>query len=312
VAAPGNIPGGRDTASSWVDSSGNLWLFGGLVVDFPGNPLNPNSIIYYNDLWEAIPGSAAPATTPTPAITTTATSNPGVFTVTVSDSNSAAAIYYVDQTGATVSTSSSQYIGPITVGPVTAASTNSTTSVVPIQAIAVAPNFLPSAVATASVALPVQTFTLTMPTTLTVAAGSSVNAIITVTPVNGYNQQIGFTCWNLPIAATCAFSPQTVIPSATGSTTTQITVTVPVTSASKSSPLLPGAALAALVCCLGWKRQRKWLRLLLVCACLAGLTLISACGGGGGNGGSGKSYQFLVYGQTGQLLVPVNFQLTVK
>jgi hypothetical protein len=29
VAAAGNIPGARDTGVSWIDSSGNLWLFGG-------------------------------------------------------------------------------------------------------------------------------------------------------------------------------------------------------------------------------------------------------------------------------------------
>src|SRR5580704_7723247 len=27
--AAGNVPGGRQRASSWIDSSGNLWLFGG-------------------------------------------------------------------------------------------------------------------------------------------------------------------------------------------------------------------------------------------------------------------------------------------
>lgn len=37
-----NVPGARDTALVWTDSSGNLWLFGG--VDFSGNR--------YNDLWK--------------------------------------------------------------------------------------------------------------------------------------------------------------------------------------------------------------------------------------------------------------------
>ncbi|MGA3264045.1 MAG: chitobiase/beta-hexosaminidase C-terminal domain-containing protein [Terracidiphilus sp.] len=44
--AAGNIPGGRDSASSWVDSSGNLWLFGGEGYDATG------SYGVLNDLWE--------------------------------------------------------------------------------------------------------------------------------------------------------------------------------------------------------------------------------------------------------------------
>jgi N-acetylneuraminic acid mutarotase len=48
VAAAGNIPGGRDGAVSWTDSSGHLWLFGGAGF------YNGNSY-YFNDLWEFNP-----------------------------------------------------------------------------------------------------------------------------------------------------------------------------------------------------------------------------------------------------------------
>ena len=41
VCAPANVPGSRSGAASWMDSSGNLWLFGG--VDPWAN--------YLNDLW---------------------------------------------------------------------------------------------------------------------------------------------------------------------------------------------------------------------------------------------------------------------
>ena len=44
--ATGNSPGGRWNASSWTDTSGHLWLFGGHGVDASGN----GSIL--NDLWE--------------------------------------------------------------------------------------------------------------------------------------------------------------------------------------------------------------------------------------------------------------------
>jgi N-acetylneuraminic acid mutarotase len=47
--AAGNAPGGRTGASSWVDSLGNLWLFGGSGYDYAGNPG------YLNDLWKFNP-----------------------------------------------------------------------------------------------------------------------------------------------------------------------------------------------------------------------------------------------------------------
>lgn len=46
VAAPGNNPGARAEAVTWVDKSGNLWMFGGVGLDANGNS---DSL---NDLWE--------------------------------------------------------------------------------------------------------------------------------------------------------------------------------------------------------------------------------------------------------------------
>jgi N-acetylneuraminic acid mutarotase len=54
VAAPGNIPGGREKSVTWTDKTGELWLFGGegygTVNSFTGN-------IYYNDLWKFDPAT---------------------------------------------------------------------------------------------------------------------------------------------------------------------------------------------------------------------------------------------------------------
>ena len=50
-AAPGNTPGGRIGSTSWIDSSDNLWLFGGLGEDSAGNTG------YLNDLWMFSPSS---------------------------------------------------------------------------------------------------------------------------------------------------------------------------------------------------------------------------------------------------------------
>jgi hypothetical protein len=44
-----NIPGGRYSASSWIDASGNLWLFGGSGFDSVGNQGS------LNDLWKYTP-----------------------------------------------------------------------------------------------------------------------------------------------------------------------------------------------------------------------------------------------------------------
>jgi hypothetical protein len=49
--AASNIPGGRDSAATWTDSSGNFWLFGGEGDDANGN------FGLLNDLWEFQPST---------------------------------------------------------------------------------------------------------------------------------------------------------------------------------------------------------------------------------------------------------------
>jgi hypothetical protein len=44
VAAPANVPPARDSGTTWVDSAGHLWLFGGASG-------SPGISGYYNDLW---------------------------------------------------------------------------------------------------------------------------------------------------------------------------------------------------------------------------------------------------------------------
>lgn len=53
TGAAGNIPGARDSASSWIDAQGNFWLFGGHGIDSSGAALGTR----LNDLWEYTPGS---------------------------------------------------------------------------------------------------------------------------------------------------------------------------------------------------------------------------------------------------------------
>jgi N-acetylneuraminic acid mutarotase len=51
VQAAGNLPGGRSGASSWADSSGEFWLFGGYGYDAN------NTEGYLNDLWKFNPST---------------------------------------------------------------------------------------------------------------------------------------------------------------------------------------------------------------------------------------------------------------
>jgi hypothetical protein len=51
VAAAGNVPGGRLRAMFWIDSSGNLWVFGGSGYGASGG------VGYLSDLWEYSPSS---------------------------------------------------------------------------------------------------------------------------------------------------------------------------------------------------------------------------------------------------------------
>jgi hypothetical protein len=42
------VPGARQSASSWIDSNGRLWLFGGVGYGATDNG-------YLNDLWQFLP-----------------------------------------------------------------------------------------------------------------------------------------------------------------------------------------------------------------------------------------------------------------
>jgi N-acetylneuraminic acid mutarotase len=49
VASASNVPGGREGSASWIDGSGNLWLFGGSGIDSTGTEG------FLNDLWRYQP-----------------------------------------------------------------------------------------------------------------------------------------------------------------------------------------------------------------------------------------------------------------
>ncbi len=56
--APGNVPGARYQAVSWVDPSGNFWIFGGLGIDSQGTRGTLNDLWRYDDgQWTWMSGS---------------------------------------------------------------------------------------------------------------------------------------------------------------------------------------------------------------------------------------------------------------
>ena len=72
--AAGNTPGGRDSATSWTDSSGQLWLFGGLGY-YSFGPLSYS--VRFNDLWkyQSVPPLILAAT----VTTLTSSQNPSFY-----------------------------------------------------------------------------------------------------------------------------------------------------------------------------------------------------------------------------------------
>jgi hypothetical protein len=296
VPAPGNEPGGRIAATRWTPADGNVWLFGGLGFDSAGRSG------YLDDLWED-------ATAPPPAATPTFSVLPGSYTaaqsVSISDSTSGSTIYYTTN-GTTPTTGSTVYSGPIIVS-----------STETIEAIATASGYSASAVASATYTIP-QSFALSLsPTSLTVQAGQSATATITVQDEGGFNGNVSFACLGLPTGAACSFALETV-PTPAGVTYTTLTVAAGATSAAlhrRDSPLFPEAALAVAFCCFGLRKRRGLWFLFLLAASAAGLGLLTACGGSSGGGSSTPppvTSTVIVTAASGALQNTTTFTLTVN
>jgi subtilase family serine protease len=75
------------------------------------------------------------------------------------------------------------------------------------------------------------------PTSLSVFAGQTATATITVTPINNFTGAVSFTCNGLPTGSTCSFSPTDVTPSGAAVTTTA-TVTAGGSATSGSVPII--------------------------------------------------------------------------
>jgi N-acetylneuraminic acid mutarotase len=294
--AYGNVPGGRQESVSWIDSVGNLWLFGGS---------GPYSLGYegeLNDLWVYQPLNASAAT---PAFSVAAGTYSAIQTVTLSDTTPGASIYYTTD-GTAPTNTSMLYRGPITV-----AETET------LQATAVARNYFNSAVASAAYVLnlPPDFAVSVSPVSMTVTAGGSGPAAVSIAPQGGFASAVSFACSGLPSGATCIFSPSTVTPTSAPAIT-ELKVTTSAASAmlrGNRQPLIPEAALAITICVAGFRKRKSLRLLLLLGVSLTGLGLLSGCGGGSSGGGPQPvTSTVTVTATSGSLAHSTTFSLTVN
>jgi Uncharacterized protein conserved in bacteria len=268
--APENNPGARFDASNWTDSTGNFWFFGGL---YPLNALPSASTVYANDLWEYQPS----APNSVPAVGRPSFSPPsGTYTstqlVTISDATNGATIYYTTDVNVAPTTGSTMYTGAIKVS-----------STETIQAIAVAPGYNDSAItsATYTINLPKDFSVSISPASISMNAGQSGMATISLVPINGFDSTVSFSCTGLPAGTSCNFSPSTVTPSNTSASTTLTMTTVATSAAARRNSIsrLSGAVLTVAFFFFGGKKRRRLQMLLLLAVSVIGTSLLYGCGG---------------------------------
>lgn len=213
---------------------------------------------------------------PTPTVSPAPGTYGSTQAVTISDSPYPVTIYYTTD-GSQPTTSSIQYIGPITVG------TSET-----IQAIANESGYASSNVVSAiyTITSPPPDFTMTLyPTSLTVHSGTSTTSSVTITPVNGFNQGVSFACSGLPAGVSCGFSPATVTPGTSAATTT---LTIAATTTAKNAlptkfPFVPITSCVLALGCFAFRQRQSYLSSLFVLTGAVLLFSLSACGGGATN-----------------------------
>lgn len=167
------------------------------------------------------------------------------------------------------------------------------------------------------VSAPVPGFSISLGApSLNVRTGGSGSMAVSVTPQNGFNSAVTFSCSGLPAGTTCSFSPTTVTPSGAAATS-QLTVNVASTSAKlrqDANPVLPGgAALACVVCCLfGVRRRRSMFTLLSLVLILGGLGLMSGCGTHPAPKPTSTTTTVTVNAVSGSIQSSSSFELTVQ
>lgn len=205
----------------------------------------------------------------------------GVYTsaqiVSIKDSVASATIHYTTD-GSQPTESSPVYGNSIQV--------NSSET---IQAIATGTGYLPSLVAAAfyTVNLPAPDFSISVsPATLSVYPGGATTTTLTLSSLNGFSQNVSFACSGLPTGATCSFSPSTVVPSGSSSSTT-LTISASSTASIRQGArfhFVPVSTLALALCWAGFKKRHlRCVTLVMLLGSVSALAL-GGCGGGGSGG----------------------------
>jgi hypothetical protein len=241
-----------------------------------------------------------------PANGTTMYTSGNLNVVTITDTLAGANIYYTTN-GSTPTLSSTLYTAPFTLTAPGSATVN---------AIAIAPGYAFSEVATATytVSATAANFTASVaPSTVTVSPGSPGIVDITVTSQYGFNSATTFTCSTVPTNLTCSFNPATVTPSNGQSASTALTLTESGSAAlqHRSNPFLPeGATFAIAVCFLGWKKRRALFLALVLIAGVIGVAQLTGCGSNGP--GASTTSTVVVTATSGKVTQMIQLQVTVN
>jgi hypothetical protein len=243
--------------------------------------------------WSYVSGPVTTAQTATPVISPVSESVTSAVQVTMTDSTPGSSVYYTID-GTTPTTSSTKYSGPFTV--------NHSESV---SAIAVAPTYANSAIATANYMIVAPDFSLTPASSeLTIQLGGQGADVITIAPLNAaFGNAVQLSCTvtgPLPLPA-CSLSPTSVTPG-TGSPTSILTITTPSVSARLVPSLDPhltayiysawlSLVFAGLSLFASPKKESG--RYAWVC-CFLVLVLMQAACGGGSSGGQNASQKYIL------------------
>jgi len=227
-----------------------------------------------------------------------------VETVTISDTTPSATIYYTTN-GTQPTTTSTVYMGPIAV------SSSQT-----IKAIATAIGYSISPVASVQYAVnlpPVDFSVAASSSTLVIKGGQSGSLSVTLTPLNGFNSVVSFSCSGLPAGVSCSFSPSTVTPGPGPITATVTVNTSPTAAVSSFGKGWLAPTLLAMMFSWLWRRGSRLRLQLLLLLCAVSLFMLNGCGGASASsGGQPIASTITVMATSGAIQRTTTVSLTVE